>query len=648
MSKSLARFGDEPPLIARAAGATARGAWRYRVQLAPVYTATGLATAGAVGHAAGWGEYWGVGVGATIAATAGCWIYHRVRDSALGMSAWTTGVAASGGAWLTAALAHGVLERPLPDLLALGTLALGMPWWINRRTRSRVTVERRIESWPAIARTRAELRGSEIVSAVATAYGWSARVRLAAGQTGRKALEARDGIESALETREGAVRIEPSKKNTREIVVHVTEVDPHAEPILWPGPTMTDIGDDLVVGVYDDGTECRIKLYKAGHGIRHAMICGQTGSGKSGLMNLLLAELVALGNVVIWAIDLKGGQEIGPWVPIADRVATSVEGAAAMLHAAKRIVTWRGEHAGERVWTPTPERPALIIVMDEAAELLPVDLDALESAKSIVRRGRSTAVGFIGAAQDSTSSAWGATDLQGQLTIHAAFRMEARKAKYAIKDLPIDYATIQAIDEDTPGVGYIEAPGCKRPAPMRVRWIDDDAIAQLVAEHAHDRPRLDAGSAEAAIAHEDDEDEDEGPRRGRRGRGRKTRTVKETAVFDRDYSEPDRPDDEDLPPIPDDLSGMALRSVGTPPPAKAAPAKRTDDEALAALWRALADAPEGGVRLASKALEEAVGRKKSWIYKRIDDWERYVEKAGKGGYRLAAGAPERPPVLTGV
>ncbi|MFD0775115.1 FtsK/SpoIIIE domain-containing protein, partial [Streptomonospora algeriensis] len=498
MSRQTIRFGDEPPLAARAAKATAHGAWRYRIQLAPVYAAGTLATTGAAAHAADWGEYWMIGAGASAAATAGCWIYHRAKESHWLTRAHASLSTAAAGGWLSAASVAGVLERPLPDLLGLGTLALGLPWWLNRRTRSRVSVEQRIEAWPQIAQTRPELRGSEVVSAVATAFGWRARVRLAAGQTGRKALEARDGVESALGTREGAVRIEPDKRNVREVTVHVTEVDPHAEPILWPGPTMTEISDPLTVGLYDDGEECSLQLFKPGHGIRHMMICGQTGSGKSGLVNLLLAEMVSLGTAVVWGIDLKGGQELGPWKPLMDRCATSVDEAMVLLGAAKRVVDRRGETAGERVWTPTRERPALIIVLDEAAELLPVELDGLELVKSLVRRGRSTAVSFIGSAQDSTTAAWGGTDLQAQLTIHAGFRMEKRKAKYAIKDLAIDYEVLQSIDEDTPGIGYIEAPGVKRPAPVRVRWIPDETVERLAADHAHDRPRLDETSLAAA------------------------------------------------------------------------------------------------------------------------------------------------------
>jgi hypothetical protein len=46
---------------------------------------------------------------------------------------------------------------------------------------------------------------------------------------------------------------------------------------------------------------------------RHALIGGTTGAGKSGIVNVILAYLVACRDVVIWAVDLKGGMELRPW-----------------------------------------------------------------------------------------------------------------------------------------------------------------------------------------------------------------------------------------------------------------------------------------------------------------------------------------------
>ncbi|MFD0776815.1 hypothetical protein ACFQZ2_23015, partial [Streptomonospora algeriensis] len=102
-------------------------------------------------------------------------------------------------------------------------------------------------------------------------------------------------------------------------------------------------------------------------------------------------------------------------------------------------------------------------------------------------------------------------------------------------------------------------------------------------------------------------------------------------------------DADDLEPLPDDLAGLSARSMeGAAPVLSEAPAPVADEEAVAALWQAL---KEGGVRLYDKDLERRVGRKKTWIYARTDDWEQWLSK-GKDGYRLTPDAPDQPPVLT--
>ncbi|MGH4011385.1 MAG: hypothetical protein ACRDTH_25015 [Pseudonocardiaceae bacterium] len=59
---------------------------------------------------------------------------------------------------------------------------------------------------------------------------------------------------------------------------------------------------------------------------------------------------------------------------------------------------------GVRVWTPTPTSPALIIIIDEYAEL---PSQAHEHTDSIARRGRAVAVNLLVATQRPTQEAMG-------------------------------------------------------------------------------------------------------------------------------------------------------------------------------------------------------------------------------------------------
>jgi len=56
----------------------------------------------------------------------------------------------------------------------------------------------------------------------------------------------------------------------------------------------------------------------------------------------------------------------------------------------------------QRVWEPTPEMPALIVLIDEYAELVDEAPDAVRHADSVARRGRAVAVNLIAATQRPT------------------------------------------------------------------------------------------------------------------------------------------------------------------------------------------------------------------------------------------------------
>ena len=119
---------------------------------------------------------------------------------------------------------------------------------------------------------------------------------------------------------------------------------------------------------------------------RHGLFGGATGSGKSGGLNVLMGNLTACADVVIWAIDLKRGMELGPWASCIARLATTPAEARALLADAVAILEARAAHlaaTGRRVWEPSPDMPALVIIIDEYAELAESAPEATGDADSI-------------------------------------------------------------------------------------------------------------------------------------------------------------------------------------------------------------------------------------------------------------------------
>ena len=402
--------------------ALARWTYRYRSELAPVGLAAVLWLAALYLHArhSGWWPYLlGLTTAcATVQIRSTGWLERAVER------AYAATVTIAAGTWLTVATVAGPRRSPLPALLLLGTLAAGWPWWVHRRRRARVRVERTLNAWPDIAEAIG-LAGSRVLSAMVDVWGWRARIRLRRGQTVADALAKLPAIESSLGTRPGAARIEADPAHADRFILRVLHTDPHAESICWPGPSATTITEPVELGVYEDATPVRVSLLR-----RHALVGGVAGSGKSGVLNVILATLVACPDVVIWGIDLKGGMELQPWAPCLDRLATRPHEAAALLSDAVRILNTRAatlaEH-GARLWEPIPDAPALVIVIDEYAELAEEAPQAAGRADSIARRGRAVAVTLIVATQRPTQHAMGKGAVRSQMDVRICLRVRERR-----------------------------------------------------------------------------------------------------------------------------------------------------------------------------------------------------------------------------
>ena len=79
------------------------------------------------------------------------------------------------------------------------------------------------------------------------------------------------------------------------------------------------------------------------------------------------------------------------------------------------------------VWEPSPDMPALVVIIDEYAELADDAPDAVRHADSIARLGRAVAVNLIAATQRPTQKAMGQGAVRSQMDIRICFRVRERK-----------------------------------------------------------------------------------------------------------------------------------------------------------------------------------------------------------------------------
>lgn len=563
----LLLFGFRRSLTALVVGGAVRLAWRYRSELAPLATGVAVALCGGWAHLyhPGW---WlpllgGTGAGtAALAALPARWRWVR-RRPLLGRPAervYAAGCVLVGGGWLSAAVALGPTSRPLPLLGMLGTLVCAVPWWGHHRRRERVRVSRAVEAWPGIAED-AGLAGSRVTSAVVDAWGWTARVALRRGQTAQTVVNATAALESGLGARPGAVRVEADPVRADRAIVRVVEIDPHAAPIPYPTPDgrRRSITAPVTLGLFEDGSLVRVLLLH-----RNALVGGIVGAGKSGVLNVILAALAACLDVKVWGVDLKGGMELAPWLRCLDRLAITPGQAVLLLQDAVEVLEARAAHlaqVGQRLWAPSPRWPAIVVVIDEYAELPD---EAGPYADSIARRGRAVAVTLLVATQRPTQQAMKNGAVRSQMDVRVCLRVRERRDVDLVLGQGMHAIGWHADALDAPGKFLVSAPEHTVPRRARAFHLTDAGVDHIAAMHARTRHPIPPPVAPPATA-----------------------PVAEPAV---------------------------------PTPREATP--DNDDAASPedALLRALRDAPEGGTPVA--ALIKATGKYRTWVYQRLQEHAR--------------------------
>ena len=474
-----------------------RWAWHYRSELAPLGVTAVIVCAAWWLHAAR--PHWWTFV-LSIAAVA-AWVLAafgaRLGLPALIERLYAATTIFAAGTWIAAATTIGPLVSPLPQTLAIGGLILSVPWWAHRRRRAKVRIERKLQAWPDIAKAIG-LAGSQVMSATVDVWGWRARFRLARGQTITDVVAKIPAIESGLGTFRGAVRVYPTPDDlANRCELRVLEVDPHAGSIPWPGPSVTSITQPIDLGPFEDASPCHVLFMR-----RHGLFGGATGSGKSGGLNVLMGNLVACRDVVIWAIDLKKGMELKPWESCIGRLATTPEQAITLLRDAVAILQARAEllaATGRRAWEITPDMPALVIIIDEYAELADDAPDAMSDADSIARLGRAVAVTLIAATQRPTQKAMGQGAVRSQMDLRICFRVRERKDVDLVLGQGMLRAGWDAHNLNAPGKFLVSAPEHDTPKRARAYLLTDQVVADTAARYADKRPDLDQESQRAII-----------------------------------------------------------------------------------------------------------------------------------------------------
>lgn len=488
---------------------TARAAWQHRRPLAPVYAASGAAVgAGLLHH--GDPAVWPLLAAPTAAGAALLAAGPALPDSLLERApwlraprlvrAWHAAVAAGLGGWAAWTTWQGLSADGLLALAA-GTGLLGLPWWLGRPGRAPARETGLAARWAAaMGSEHVKLRAARLDEIQRDEHGYTARVLLPPGVTLERLLAERRELESAMGARRGWLRFEPYERTRRadHASLRLLTSDPLAETRPWPGPPEHGtVRDRLPLAIYETGETLEMVVTE-----RHWLIAGESGGGKSGIVNVVLGWLAGCEDVVVWGIDPQAGKELAPWRSVLGRLAADIPQAEDLLAALVRVMETRLRlmaARGLRSWPVSRERPAIVLIVDELAEVADQSDQAIADLDRLARRARAAGIWLVLATQRPTQEALGSAP---GLRPNTKNRVCARLAEGRDTDMILgssSRASGYLPDQlDAPGKLVVRSPEHTRPTPARAYWATDAQIQRTAQQLADRRPRLDPESQAAA------------------------------------------------------------------------------------------------------------------------------------------------------
>ncbi len=269
-------------------------------------------------------------------------------------------------------------------LVVLVTLTAA-PWWYHRRIRGSVLVtfenlpkkirdvrlketKRLTLGWTAYV-SAGHIQGARLRGLTFNEWSVAVHVRL---RNGAHAAELqrpsrRAHLESASywPVPPGSVRIQGDDRDSRNCVIRYMLRDPHAEPII-PDEEEIPTLDSLIIGLFETGAAVLFSLV-------NTLIAGETGAGKSVLINRLVQLLAKIPTVAILGVDATpGATEFGPWKGVMHTVANTADEIDRLFDAVMIECERRGEIMKQNGWKKfryTAQDPFMVLLIDEAQKV---------------------------------------------------------------------------------------------------------------------------------------------------------------------------------------------------------------------------------------------------------------------------------------
>lgn len=388
--------------------------------------------------------------------------------------------------------------------LFLLTCICASPWWHHRRIRGSIPVRfsglphddrkryldrsrKLVQEWTAFT-SAGQVHGAKLRGVQWNRYSVALSVQLRRGATVGEFTQRRlEKLESAFgDVHAGAARVERVEREARHAVFRFMIDDPHAEPISPPEDGNID-PEKIIIGLFETGEAILFKLV-------NTLVAGVTGSGKSGVINMVIRALARIPTVAIIGIDMKpGAPELGKWADVMHTLARTPEEAGAVLDQLKAGLTYRGSimsARGWRKWRPTKAQPFIVVIVDEIQELKRARLERkLDDIVAIIRAYGGcvlvatqypTAPNLSAAIKQNCPQRVGLRT-EDQVGDRVIFGESATRMGWRPSTIPANRQ----------GSFLIKSPEYKMPLLGRAFWLEDDEIDAEAALWASQRTAVD-------------------------------------------------------------------------------------------------------------------------------------------------------------
>jgi hypothetical protein len=395
------------------------------------------------------------------------------------------------------------LGRTSLAILLIGWLTWAGWFWFENRTRTshQLPLAKRWAETIANADpdykdldAKDRLVGSRLTNVRSVPGGAAATVVLPPGQRGSKVDALVEVIASVMGVDVTAVTVDASTAaNRRELFVLPKAATNKA--IKWKGPDLDLAKWVSTIGTYIDGARVEYVWREW-----HDLISGTTGSGKSRLLDLLLATSRASGGLIVdWVLDPQNGQSLPDWQEEVDWFASGVDEGMRMLRAARSLMYARNRTLAKQEWvdgrgrtrkgvkafTPTPDMPLLVLTIEEAHAVLNDD-EAKTIVEDIAKMGRKCGIKVRLVTQVPTLSQLGNSNVLRSMVasgnvivLRTGNKSDGQFAfQGAMQVDPVSIPRRMPDGSSSAGLGF--ALGAEsRQAPMRTDFVEDPL------DHAH-------------------------------------------------------------------------------------------------------------------------------------------------------------------